>query len=134
MIRSHVPAVLLTCLLVATTPGCKLFGGKEAEAGKETSESPGEPTYKRFPLGEITFINADEGFVLIRAYGASRLPEGSLLEGRNAVTGQVTSLELSPERKRSFLVGDITAGQPAMGDRVDLLIEVVEAGPVPIDW
>ena len=125
--RWRVLPFLVLSALSAMTPGCKLMGDKTAEA--EATPAPAAPVYQRYPVGEITFINADEAFVLIKADGAGGLPEGSLLESRNAATGQVASLELSPERKRTFLVADIKSGSVAVGDRVNLLIEVkVEDG------
>jgi hypothetical protein len=128
MMQWRVLPFLVMGALSAMTPGCKLMGGGTTEAEAAPSPPPAGPVYQRYPLGEITFLNANEAFVLIKADGASNLPEGSLLESRNAMTGQVASLELSPERKRSFLVADIKSGQVAVGDRVNLLIEVKDGG------
>jgi hypothetical protein len=129
MMQFRVSAFLILCALMAVTPGCKLLGGKKSQVEEATSPASEEPTYRRYPLGEITFVNAEEGFVLIKTSAATKLPEGSLIESRNTVSGALASLELSPERKRTFLVADIKTGQPSVGDRVNLLIQIDSGEP-----
>ncbi|MEM7148152.1 MAG: hypothetical protein AAF591_23825 [Verrucomicrobiota bacterium] len=120
------PATIVWIGTVATAlSGCGLLGGKSGDDGQEAAptEAVSGPEYRRYPVGEITFVNLGEEFVLIRTTGLIKLPEGSKMESVGEQSIETGELVLSPERKRAFLVADIRSGSPQVGDRVNWLVE-----------
>ncbi|MEM8953470.1 MAG: hypothetical protein AAGD22_04890 [Verrucomicrobiota bacterium] len=114
--------------LALIVPGCGILKGKQGgEAGHSPEQGQIVSEVRRYPLGEITFLNPSGEFVLIRALRGLELPEGSQLESVGDGPEPTASLVLSPERKRAFLVADIRSGSPQVGDRVNLLIQSSDA-------
>lgn len=82
-------------------------------------------------LGEITYVDRQAGFVLVRSSYAAQVRVGKSLKATSAGGEATGLLTLSPERKRRFLVADIRDGEPAVGNRVYYEAEIQSVAPAP---
>ncbi len=68
-------------------------------------------------VGEIASVHQSEGFVLIRRYGAGRLPENAVFN-TSGPGGRTASIRPTGERSGRFHAADVTDGEPRKGDVV----------------
>lgn len=67
-------------------------------------------------VGEIVYVDGDNGYALVRARNGVSLPVSEELECRGG-TGS-GRLKVTPERKNTFYAADILSGTPQKGDPV----------------
>jgi hypothetical protein len=79
--------------------------------------TPGPPPPDAVQIGTIDMVNPEGKFVLIHSPARTSPPANSVLEVRSAV-GQSAKVQLTPERKGSYLTADIVSGTPAKGEVV----------------
>jgi hypothetical protein len=100
---------------------------KLAEAStSEVSNRLGEKA-----VGEVVYVDGDNGYALVRARNGIPLPVDEELECRGTGNGR---LKVTPERKNTFYAADILSGSPQKGDSVLALKSNLKQGPklVPV--
>ena len=106
-------ALLGLGILACGVLGCSGSKGPPSpEAGNEAPEQAANQV-----LGEVASVHPDEGFVLIRRYGAGRLPEDAVFN-TSGTGGRTASIRPTGERSGRFYAADITDGEPQKGDVV----------------
>ena len=65
-------------------------------------------------VGQVTLVNREAGFVMIRT--AAELPAGMELLVHNRNNVQTAVLRVSPEKQPSFMIADILKGRPLPGE------------------
>ena len=116
----------------ATSPAQSAAARTKQEPAPRTIEA--SPVSSEQRLGIIRAVGAHGSFVLIETPSASvtaALSTGSFLHCHPAgtVTGSSTAdLRVSPERRQPFVVADVVAGTPTVGDVAYL---ARESAPVP---
>ena len=65
-------------------------------------------------VGEVAYVDADGGYVLVRARSGLALPPAQELQCQ----GSSARLKVSPERKNTFVAADIMSGIPQKGESV----------------
>jgi hypothetical protein len=67
-------------------------------------------------MGQVTMVDTERGFVLVRSPLAAQVAAESRLVIRTAEgAGSMAQLKVSPERKRNMIAADILEGVPAVG-------------------
>ncbi len=110
-------AVLLALGMGILLSGCAGLG--EEPEPEETDTQRVDLSDKRVFLGNVTLVNEDSRFVLIKTPVNQRLQPGFPLQ---SFRDRELSAELgfSPEQIHGFMTADIREGAPAVGDQVYL--------------
>jgi hypothetical protein len=67
-------------------------------------------------MGQVTMVDTERGFVLVRSPLAAQVAAESRLVIRTAEgAGSMAQLKVSPERKRNMIAADILEGVPVVG-------------------
>lgn len=118
------PSLLILCLLLTACGNLQNLATKarakqrEKKLAKLHEAAAGEATSRlgENAAGEVILVNADSGFVLIRARNGLTLETGSELRCEGTGSGR---LRVTPERKnRNLFAADIVSGVPHKGDPV----------------
>jgi hypothetical protein len=133
------PLVLILCLLLPACGNLQNLANKArtkrqqkqlnklAEAAtNEVSNRIGERA-----VGEVVYVDGDNGYALVRARNGVSLPVSEELECRGNGNGR---LKVTPERKNTFYAADILSGTPQKGDPVIAVKSKTKQGPklVPV--
>ena len=118
--------LLLTATLCLTSCGIvRNYGTKlsqikqkrDQEKLSKTAVQKATEKYGTKVIGEVTYVDAQNAFILIKPLHGAILNTGMLLECRDGKKGPVRgTVEVSPERKSGFVAADIKSGQPVAGD------------------
>ena len=118
------PSLLILCLLLTACGNLQNLATKaraqqrEKELAKLHEAAAGEASSRlgEKAAGEVILVNADSGFVLIRARNGLTLETGAELRCEGSGHGKV---KVTPERKnRNLFAADIISGVPQKGDSV----------------
>ena len=133
------PLCLLLCLLL---PACGSLQNLSAKARSkrqakqlsklaEASTSEASSRLGEKAVGEVVYVDGDNGYALVRSRNGIPLPVDEELECRGAGNGR---LKVTPERKNTFYAADILSGSPQKGDSVLALKSNLKQGPklVPV--
>jgi hypothetical protein len=102
---------------VAARAGKGLTSGLPLIGNKKEAQPEIGPAGAQVPLGEVSYVEANARFVLVRTGRTIKLKTGAALEARRNQE-RVAELSYSPEYRQGFLVADILRGNPAIGDLV----------------
>ncbi len=93
---------------------------KRDKAVRELVQANADQTAARLgaeAVGEISYVDDESGFVLIRQLVGKRIAPNTPLLAKGA-DGRLTQLRSSPAAKASFIAADIVKGRPEKGDSV----------------
>ncbi len=111
---------ILAALLVSLTlSACATHraGKKGEQSGVEATDAQKATAVKVRPVGTISMVNGDLGFVLIDS--PEGLVPGTALKAHAPEDQRETAtLSVSPEQARPFFIAEITSGAPRPGDWV----------------
>ena len=129
MNRHKLQMILYGALISTVLQGCafndgfrRIEGKSSVQINEEEKESDEKSEAKYF-IGEICLVQRSLGFVLIKS-SKLKPPKGTILHVIQE--GEITSkakLRVSPERRPGFIVADIIAGEPTLGDWVFFKVE-----------
>lgn len=106
-------SMALGVAVVTAGVGCGLMRRRPAAADGSVGRDMREG---RRPMGQVTMVDAERGFVLVRSPLAAQVAAESRLVIRTAEgAGSMAQLKVSPERKRNMIAADILEGVPAVG-------------------
>ncbi|MFT4549712.1 MAG: hypothetical protein ACI8XO_004602 [Verrucomicrobiales bacterium] len=109
---------LVLCVAICFSGCLSLRGDAETTDGQNEVERV-DLTEKRVFLGNVSLVNENSKFVLIKTPVNQRLKTGIPLESFR--DGELTSeLLFSPEQSYGFMTADIRTGAPVVGDSVFL--------------
>jgi len=93
--------------------------GTKKEAKTKKEGKPKKTPVARAPVvvGTIAVVNREDRFVLIDATAYSAASPGDSLTCLSSAK-EVSTVRVSSERRPPFLIADIVAGKPQVGDRV----------------
>jgi len=123
---------LTNCAQILSIPGRILsipgrFLGKNEKTqealeqlAKTDSKDNGNSLKSGQTLGEVSYVDEESGFILIRQSAGQKIPPSTPLLANN-LTGSITArLMASPAAKGSFVAADIVSGTPEKGNPVRL--------------
>ena len=118
-----VPSTILSLPgALLNAPG-KLLGkeDRKKKALEELAKTEEKQTAKRIgesAVGEVSYVDEDSGFILIKQVSGKKILPSTPLLARTP-TGTITArLTASPASKGSFLVADIVSGTPERGNPI----------------
>ena len=106
-------SVALGLAVVTAGVGCGLMrrrpGASDGSVGRDMREG-------RRPMGQVTMVDTERGFVLVRSPLAAQVAaESRLVIRAGEEAGSTAQLKVSPERKRNMIAADILEGVPVVG-------------------
>lgn len=114
------------------------FAGNENPKNSAEKAAPGRssnPAKDSVSIGEIIYVQREQGFALIKSTYAGRLATGTEIRGHLATGEEASTLRCSPERKPGFIVADIVSGDPQAGHVAfvaQVAVQTTEAGAVVV--
>lgn len=111
-VQRYVSIALGVAVLTAGV-GCGLMRRRPATSDGSVGRDMREG---RRPMGQVTMVDTDRGFVLVRSPLAAQVAAESRLVIRAGEEAESTAqLKVSPERKRNMIAADILEGVPVVG-------------------
>ena len=111
---------------ILNIPG-KLLGKNEQDKQKALEQQVAKNDTKTpastESLGEVSYVDEESGFILIRQSAGRKIPASTPLLAKNP-TGTITArLLASPAAKGSFIAADIVSGTPERGNPILMVAE-----------